>query len=450
MARTKERLEAVDVRRLAKQPSEKTRLHHDGGGLYLAVDSRGLDLSVGADGKVADAKGRDPAASWVFRYMTAGRARAAGLGPYPTVGLSDARKKADAMRRTLKVDGSDPLEKRDAERVAKRLALAKAMTFKQCALAWLASKQDGWRSKKKAVQPKSLLERLAYPHIGDMPISAIDVSLVMKVLEQEIPGDDPKAPPARLWIGRQETAQKLRRHLEAVLGWAAARELRDGDNPARWDRLKHLLPAPASLHKVKPVTHHSALPYAEMKAFMGLVKAQSGSAARALELTILTAVRTAEALEATWSEFDLTAKTWTLPRARTKTAEALCIPLCEPAVTLLTRLRPEDAQPSDLAFPGAKPGRSLSNMAMTMVLRRMKRDDLTVHGFRSTFRDWGAEATEFPRELLEKALGHVVGDETERAYQRGQMLERRRAIMNAWAQWCETELPAAPDNTAPA
>jgi integrase len=346
------------------------------------------------------------------------------------------------MRRTLKVDNADPLEQRDAARMARRLIAAKAMTFKQCAQAWLASKQDGWRSKKATLQPKSILERLAYPIIGDIPVSAIDVGLVMRVLEQEVPAGDPKAPPVRLWIGRRDTARKLRGHLEAVLGWAGARGSRTADNPARWDVLKHLLPAPANLKKVKPVEHHAALPYSHAKAFMDALKTQSGTAARALELTILTAVRTGEALGATWGEFDLAAKTWTIPTARTKTAEELCVPLNDAATTLLITLKSEDLEPGDLVFPGAKPGRPLSDMAMAMMLRRMKRGDLTVHGFRSTFRDWGAEATTYPRELLEKALGHVVGDETERAYQRGHMLERRRAVMQSWARWCDLGPPA--------
>lgn len=447
MARAKERYSPVEIARLAKQPGLKTRMLHDGGGLYLAVDSRGLDLSRGDDGELIDAKGRDPAASWVFRYMLDGKARTAGLGPFPTVGLSDARKKAEAMRRTLKVERADPLEQQKAERLAKRLAAERSKTFKQCAQAWLASKQDGWRSKKAILQPKSILERLAYPIIGDLPVSEIDVGLVMRVLEQDVPADDPKTPPARLWIGRRDTARKLRGYLESVLGWAAARGSRSADNPARWDVLKHLLPNPANLKKVKPVEHHTALPYADAKTFIDALKEQNGMAARALELTVLTAVRTGEALGATWGEIDLSAKTWTLPTQRTKTAEELCVPLSDAAVTLLTSLRPKKPTAADLVFPGAKPGRPLSNMAMAMMLRRMKRDDLTVHGFRSTFRDWGAETTSYPRELLEKALGHIVGDETERAYQRGHMLERRRAVMDAWAKWCEQGPPAG-DNVS--
>jgi integrase len=441
--RSRDRLSAVEIARHAKQPGKKTLMHHDGGGLYLAVDSRGLQLTIDAGGRPADVQGRTPAASWVFRYMIEGKARTAGLGSFPTVKLADARKKAEAMRRTLKVDGVDPLERRDAERTAKRVAAAKSLTFKQCAEAWLASKQDGWRSKKTTLQPKSILERLAYPIIGDMPVSAIDVGSVMRVLEQDVAVDDPKAPPVRLWIGRRDTARKLRGHLEAVLGWAGARNLRTADNPARWDVLKHLLPAPSNLRKVKPVEHHNALPYADVKAFTEALRAQGGAAARALELTILTAARSGETLGATWGEIDLAAKTWTIPTARTKTAEELCVPLSDAAVTLLTTLKPKDQEPDDFVFPGGKPGRPLSSMAMAMMLRRMKRGELTVHGFRSTFRDWGAEQTTYPRELLEKALGHVVGDETERAYQRGHMLERRRVVMEAWAKWCEQgRLPA--------
>lgn len=415
--RARERLSALDVTNFLKKPKgERSQLLHDGAGLWLIRDKRG-------------------GVSWVFKYRADGKARTLGLGAWPDCDLAKARTKHSAERTLLKIDHVDPLEHKAETATAKRLAKAKAMTFKQAAKAWLASKRDGWRSKKTTLQPESILERFAYPVIGDLPVSAIDVGLVMRVLEQEVTGEGDKA--VRLWIGRRDTARKLRGHLEAVLGWAGAQQLRSAENPARWDVLKHLLPAPTNLKKVKPVEHHTALPYIEAKVFMDALKVQGGTGARALELTILTATRTSETLGATWGEIDAAGKVWTIPTERTKTAEEHCVPLSEAALTLLATLKPKDAKPTDLVFPGAKPGRPLSNMAMAMMLRRMKRDELTVHGFRSSFRDWGAEKTTYARELLEKALGHVVGDETERAYQRGPMLERRRAVMKAWAEWCE-------------
>jgi integrase len=271
-----------------------------------------------------------------------------------------------------------------------------------------------------------------------LPAGEIDVALILRVLEQEVKDVGGKTT-TRLWVARRDTARKLRGHLEAVLSWAAAQQLRAAENPARWEVLRHLLPAPAKLKEVRPVVHHAALPHGEMKRFLDALKVQGGSSAKALELAILTATRTGEVLGATWGEIDLVTETWTIPPRRTKIAAEHCVPLSSAALRLLRSARPESAQPDDLVFPGGKPGRPLSNMSMSMVLRRLKRDDLTVHGFRSTFRDWGAAKTTFARELLEKALGHVVGDETERSYQRGPMLDRRRTVMENWAAWCERD-----------
>ncbi|HEX3919379.1 MAG TPA: integrase arm-type DNA-binding domain-containing protein [Caulobacteraceae bacterium] len=410
MARTKERLEPVEVTRLAGAKNDKTRMHHDGGGLYLIVDKRG-------------------GASWVFRYMIDGKARSAGLGPYPTVRLGAARRKADTMRRLLKEDRVDPLQAREAERTAKRLEAARAMTFRQCAEAYIASNNAAWRNEKHGKQWAATLEAYVYPLVGKAAVGAIDVTMVMEVLEQLV-GD----PPARLWTARPETAGRVRGRMEAVFGWAEARGLRSGDNPAAWKgRLEHQLPSHA---KIKKVTHHAALDHAETGAFLRVLRTQPGMAARALEFAILTAARTGEALGSVWGEINLADKVWLIPAERMKGKKAHRVPLSDVAVAILTSLKPADAEPGDFVFPGAKPGRPLSNMAFLMLLRRMSRDDLTAHGFRSTFRDWAFEVSGFPGELAEAALAHVAGNAVVQAYQRGDALDRRRLMMTAWAEYC--------------
>ena len=417
-SRARDRLSSAQVAHFVKQPrADKTQLLHDGAGLYLIHDKRG-------------------GISWAFKYRHEGNARTFGLGAWPDCGLADARKKHVESRRRLKVDGVDPLEHQNQQRQARRRASANATTFKQAADAWIASHRAGW-GEKSVLQRTSMLKRYVDEIMGDLDVKDVDVNSVLRVLEQETNGE-------RLWISMPETGRKLRSYIDAILGWAAARELRSIDNPAARDRLKHLLPAHAKTSEVK---HHVALPYTEMRDFLSAVRSQSGVAAAALEFTVLTATRTGEVLGATWGEVDLNRKTWTIPAQRTKTGrrtkEEHRVPLAAAALALLTKIRPESPKASDYVFVGAS-GRPLSNMAMLQLLKRMGRHGITVHGTaRSGFRDWGAEATTFPRELLEKALGHVVGDETERAYQRGGMLERRREVMEAWAKYCTDALPVS-------
>lgn len=410
--RSRERLSAVAVTNFVKQPRpEKTRLLHDGAGLYLAYDKRG-------------------GLSWLFKYRFDGKPRTMGLGPWPDVKLAAARLKHEDARRKLKSDRVDPLGDRAKKRAERRAAAAKAMTFRQASVAWIAAHEAGWGAKT-TFQRTSMLKRLADPTLGDLDVRDIDVHLVLKVLEQKARGRQ------RLWVAMPETGRKLRSYMEAIFGWAAAKNFRAKDNPAGWDTLKHLLPAH---DKVDEVEHHPALPYIEASAFLAKLKEQEGAAARALEFTMLTATRTTEVLRATWGEVDLAAKTWTVPLSRRKTRKkdknVHRVPLSEPTVAILEALKPKVADDEDFVFPGLKKGAPLSNMAMLKVLERMGRPDLTVHGLRSTFRDWGAEMTNFPRDLLEKSLSHVVGDETERAYQRGDLLERRARVMEAWANYC--------------
>jgi integrase len=254
-----------------------------------------------------------------------------------------------------------------------------------------------------------------------VPVQAVDVGLVTKALEP-------------IWHEKPETASRVRGRIEAVLDWATARGYRQGDNPARWrGHLENLLPARA---KVRRVEHHAALPYGEIGAFMEDLRRQEGIAARALEAAILTAARTSEIICARWDELDFEAKLWTIPATRMKAGREHRVPLAEPMLANVELM--ETIRLGEFVFPGGMAGKPLSNMAMAMVLRRLGRGDLTVHGFRSTFRDWAAECTNFPREVAEMALAHTLSDKVEAAYRRGDLFEKRRQLMEAWAKHCAT------------
>jgi integrase len=293
------------------------------------------------------------------------------------------------------------------------------MTFRQVADRYLTAHEAGWRNEKHKWQWGQTLD-LACKTIGQLKVSAIATGDVMRVLEP-------------IWRVKTETASRLRGRIESVLDFANAHGWRTGDNPARWrGHLAKLLPPPSKLAKTR---HYPALPWSEIGAFMAELRDQDGIGARALEFTILTATRTSEVIGAAWSEIDLKGKIWTIPAERMKAEKEHRVPLSEAALAVLDNLR--DQRHGDWVFPGGKPGKSISNMAMLMALRRLTRRHLTVHGFRSTFRDWCAEATNYPREIAEKALAHTLRDETERAYQRGDLLEKRRALMRDWANFCD-------------
>jgi integrase len=409
MAHATARLSAVQIPRLIKKPG----MHCDGGGLYLRVAPPG-------------------ASSWVLRYMIDGRARTMGLGPYPEVDLKEARQKALEARK-LKVEGNDPIDARRFERAAKRLAAAKAMTFKECAEAYIASHREGWQNEKHGAQWVSTLTTYVYPIIGALPVAAIDTGLVIQVLEQNV--GEPNNP-ARLWVAKNETASRLRGRIESILGWAAARKLRSEDNPARWQGvLSHHLPPRSRIAKVK---HHAALPYQDIPAFMTKLRLEPGIAAKALEFTILNTIRSGETLGAKWSEFDLTNRLWEIPAERMKAKRPHRVPLSEPAIAILELVRSSYklTNESPYVFPGVKPGKPLSNMAMLATLKRMKRADLTTHGFRSTFRDWASECTNHNPEIAEMALAHSVSNKVEAAYRRGDLLEKRVSLMADWAAYC--------------
>src|SRR5262245_4590913 len=397
MVRTTGRLTALKVAR-AKRPG----MYADGGGLYLQVTEGG--------------------ASWIYRYMLNGRAHEMGLGPLALYGLSEARAKALDARR-LRHEGVDPIEARRAARAQQRLDAAKAITFMECAEAYIKAHSAGWRNGKHAAQWSATLATYAEPIIGNLSVQAIDTALVLKVLEP-------------IWTAKSETAGRVRGRIESILDWATAREYRQGENPARWrGHLDKLLPARG---KVRNVVHHAALPYAELPGFLIELREQEGIAARSLEFAILTAARTGETIFARWSELNLLDKTWTVPAARMKARREHRVPLSARALAILAEMQAHRAGDDAFVFPGGKTRKPLSNMAFLMLLRRMKRDDLTAHGFRATFKTWASERTSFQNEIVEAALAHVIGSKVEQAYRRGDMFEKRRRLMDAWATFCMT------------
>jgi integrase len=362
--------------------------------------------------------------SWIFRYQHNGHAHHMGLGPVVLVTLAEARSQAAAARKQL-LDGIDPIQSRRQRLAQARLQAARGTTFKECAERLVAAHEAAWRNEKHRAQWRSTLSTYAYPVLGDLAVADVDTGLVLKVLEP-------------IWATKPETAGRIRGRIEAVLDWAKARGLRDGDNPARWrGHLQALLPARG---KVRATKHHAALPYGEIGAFLTGLRQRDGIAARALEFTILTAARTGEAIGARWSEVDMQSKTWTVPADRMKGKREHRLPLAEAAAALIDSLPRE--RDGDCIFLGARAGQPLSNMAMTTVLRRMGRGDVTVHGFRSSFRDWAAERTNFPSEVVEMALAHAVSSKVEAAYRRGDLFEKRRRLMDEWAAYC-SQPPAA-------
>ena len=404
MARQIGRLKALDVAR-----KKKPGLYPDGGGLYLQVTSAG-------------------SRSWVYRYTLHGKTRYMGLGPLHAVGLADARKKAMAARQA-RHEGIDPIDDRNAGLAHDRIEAAKAITFRDAAERYIEAHKAGWRNAKHAGQWRSTLETYAYPVLGSLPVQAVDVGLVLKVLEP-------------IWNTKTETASRIRGRIESVLDWSTARGYRLGENPARWrGHVENLLPRRS---KVRKVRHHPALPYGEVGAFMLDLRRQEGTAARALELLILTACRTGEVIGARLGEANIEEAVWTVPAERVKSGQEHRVPLSPPALAIVNAMHEgrTSERTDDYMFPGGKRGRPLSNMALLALLKRMGRDDLTAHGFRSTFRDWAAERTNYPREVAEMALGHAISDKVEAAYRRGDLFEKRRRLMDEWAKFCGAEAKA--------
>jgi integrase len=398
MARLKKNLTARSVATMTKPG-----MHADGGGLYLHISPRG-------------------AKSWIFRWTKNGKSHDLGLGTAgdDRITLKRAREAAAAAWRRVH-DGGDPIADRKATRSNAQIETAKAMTFRQCAEAYIAAHRAGWRNPRHAKQWPSTLGAYAYPVFGNLPVQAIDVGLVMQAIEP-------------VWAKKPETASRVRGRIESVLDWAKARGYRQGENPARWrGHLENLLPKKS---KVRRVEHHAALPYPEIGEFMVELRQHEGIAARALEFAILTAARTGEVIGAKWSEIDLEARLWVIPGERMKSGREHRVPLSEPAMAILRAL--QEIRQSDFVFPGHRVGQPLSNSAMLQQVRRLGRAGLAVHGFRSTFADWCSEQTNFPAEVREMALAHAMANKVEEAYRRGDVIQKRRQLADAWARYCAT------------
>src|ERR1700733_9664000 len=386
----------------------------DGDGLYLLVKKSGARF-------------------WVFRYKVNGsKLREAGLGRAGegrnSVRLAEARDKASVLFRQVK-NGIDPLAARDtaqaAAKAAAQDAVVKQVTFREAARRFIDGHTPSWRNPKHAAQWGATIETYAKPVFGDLPVGDVATTHVLAAIEP-------------IWLGKPETASRLRGRVERILDFAKTRGWRAGENPAAWKgHLALTLPARS---KVRRVEHHAALPWREIGDFVLALKDQQGVGARTLRFAILTAARSGEVRGARWREIDMSAATWTVPAGRMKGGREHRIPLSEAALGILRDMaEARVSNDSDaLVFPGRDAGRPLSDMSLTAVLRRMRLGELTAHGFRSSFRDWAAETTAHPTELVEMALAHAVSNKVEAAYRRGDLFEKRRRLMDEWAVYCLT------------
>jgi integrase len=353
--------------------------------------------------------------------MLEGKAHEMGLGGLSKVGLADARKKA-AAQRLLLADKIDPIEKRKSERAAKRIETSRAVTFDECARVYVDAHRPAWRHAKHYQQWVNSLSRYVLPIIGALPVQAIDTTLVIKVIEP-------------LWSARPETASRIRGRIESVLDWARVRGYREAENPARWrGHLDHLLPARSKMRKIR---HYRALPYTDIGALMAELRSRSGVGAAALEFLILCAARSTEVADARWAEIDRTGRMWIVPAERMKSGREHRVPLSGAALAILDQMKGRD---EEFIFSNM-PGRGLGKGALAKQLRGW---NCTPHGLRSTFRDWAAERTNFPREVAEAALAHVLEDKTEAAYRRTDLLQKRHRLMDAWAEFSKPTLGQDP------
>ena len=426
--RLAERLSAQEVKN-AKPSKAWPELLPDGKNLYLQVSPNGTKC-------------------WIFRYALKGKTRDMGLGGYPEVSLAKARELRDLQRKVLKEKGLDPLEARDAVAreaaqalEAQKIEEARRKTFAEAASAYMKEKVDlaegGFKNLKHRQQWRNTIETYANPVIGHIGVADIDTDYVLKVLQQDA-RDNAGKTVGTLWNTKTETASRLRGRIEAVLSWAAFRGLRpQGDNPARWKgHLDNELTARNDLSKPK---HHAALPYGEIGAFMAELRKREGVAARALEFSILTAARSGECCGAKWSEFDMENRIWTVPEERMKAKKEHKIPLTDETVALLEALPREKDNP--LVFVGTTKTKGLSENALNNTTKAVSGQDITQHGFRSTFRDWAGETTAHPREVIEHALAHSLKDKAEAAYARGTLLPKRRRLMADWGRYCAIVQP---------
>lgn len=399
MPRALYRLSALNVDRL-KVPG----YHHDGGGLYLRVSPTGSK-------------------SWILRYSLAGRRPEMGLGPFPDVSLAAARKAAQDARALVKA-GHDPIATRDAVIERQRLERARALTFDEAADQYITAHENAkkWRNAKHRQQWRNTLKTYASPVIGSASVADITTADITRIL-------DP------IWTTKPETASRLRGRIERIMGWATVRGYRTGDNPARW--LGHLKEAYADRSAKRSVKHHAAVAIDALPATYARLRQSAGMAALAVRFVILTAARAGEVAGATWSEIDLEANVWTIPAERMKANREHRVPLSVEAQEIL-RIRAQ-TKVGELVFPGWKTGSALSLASLSKALRVAGGGSATVHGFRSTFRDWAAERTDYPRDVAEMALAHTIGSKVEAAYRRGDLMTKRTAMMQEWAIFAATE-----------
>jgi integrase len=391
MARPLHRLTARKVA-TAKVPG----MYADGGSLYMRIAPGG-------------------SRQWIFRYIRGGKLHDMGLGPIHTLSLAEARERATEARKLL-LDGIDPVAAKRARLAALKAAEAKDMTFAKCVEGFIRDNESSWTNAKHRREWETSLIRYAFPVLGSLPVTAIDTPLVLRVLKP-------------IWSTIPESASRLRGRIENVLGWATVHHFRSGDNPAKWTGLlEHALPA------VVKGEHHAALPYTEVPAFMAKLRQQTGVPTRCLEFVALTAARLGEAQKATWGEIELDNRVWTIPGARMKSGKEHRVPLSSAAIAVLQEMAA--IRLSDFVFPGAHHGMPIGKNMPLRVLNKITGNGATVHGFRSAFRDWAAEHTNFPREVAEMALAHAIPSAVEAAYRRGDLLERRRKLMDAWAAHC--------------
>jgi integrase len=402
MARRPRAYKRLTDRKIAASKTA-TRLA-DGDGLYLIVEN-------------------ESSKHWVFEYQFNGKRRYMGLGSARYKSLAEAREDVTEYRK-LKAKGVDPLLHKRATRAAEDLEAAKAVTFEEAATRYIEANRAGWDSRH-AQQWKSTLEQHAYPVLGHLSVQAIDMALVLSVVEP-------------IWVTANVTATRVRGRIEKVLDWATTMKLRTGENPARWQgHLANTLPKPKKIHRVKS---HASMPWKEVPAFMKELAARNDVGAAALRFLILTAGRKNEVVEAKWDEIDLNEATWTVPAERMKNSLPHRVPLSPSAIEILTRMRKQKI--NEFMFCATLRGtQRISDAVMGRLLGDMGRDDVVPHGFRSSFRTWAGDKTNFQREVIEKALAHTVGDETERAYDRGDLFEKRRKLMTAWAEYCSKPAP---------
>jgi integrase len=383
----------------------------DGGNLYLQT-------TIGRNGNIRR--------SWILRFKLPGKAEHdMGLGSLDTIGLAEARQLATEYRELI-ANGIDPIEQRNQSR-AQAAAIQPVPSFDEVAKTYITAHRPSWRNPIHAKQWETTLATYASPVIGKLPVNAINTDHVMRVLEP-------------IWHEKTDTAKRVRGRIETVLNYATVRKQRHGDNPARWTGyLSELLARPSRL---APVEHHAALDYRTMGEFMAQLRQREGIGALALEFTVLTCARTAETLGATWDEIDLDEKVWIVPANRIKAGKEHRVPLSKAVLAVLRKVRGISEKigglvaKSKFVFPNDRTGGQLSSNALLALLKRMKRDDVTTHGFRSSFRDWVGEATNFPNDAAELALAHKVADKVEAAYRRGSMFNKRRLMMEAWANYC--------------